>query len=1603
MPTDLSFSSSGPLKSGADLDISFQAVTVDYTADADITLPTFIQVSGSQPTSTSNLAVSTGATVINAAGAQSYGQGTLGDQTAISLGGPQTHGNYNPERSIPALIDGGWVRGPNYTGNYTGFNPGAFNRDVFDVDPRHEYTWAPAFQSDSSQNNAFQVSGERGDDQSVRNALVEGGEIYGPVAVRNVREYYPVAVVPDAVPDTYGPDRIINYHTYFAPKYIDAGSGDPADDHDTFLLPFDGSFTDVIGNRSPTGHGNSVPTLSSSSKFGTGSVQFSGNYTDYAGGSHLSCAGDFTIELWVYPTRASSYENIFELGTYTDGILIRSYSAGGGSNQAQVNGQSFNITNGLAPINQWSHIAICRSGTTVRLFRNGVQLATLTVSGTINTGNGGLRFASANHASGQTSPQYIDDFRFTKFARYTTNFTPPGQLVDLGTQVPGPISLTNTRRFFSAHDTLIQGHSVFEPKILNATTRVYSTDIVGTPLNGGDTFGPIGIENLTTFITIQPPPLAPDVPGPNVTNWQTFVTPGFIDSSVVSEPKAINWHTYLTPDLIEQSWVMDPRSRIQQQYVRPALIDQSEIYEHDYTAERKTIHAGFVDQSETYGLEVFRLKELYVRAAPLPFIDSLTISEPKIFNWQTFVDVGLVDQSVVIQPNIQNWEQQFPAHTVVIDSSAVHGPASVANNRRFFGAHDLAIEGGSTYGPANIVYMRTIVPVLDTTSGTVHGPVVFNQTQIFGANDAINSSETFGPIEAKIMLTKVDVGLYEQSSVYGLAVAENADRRVSIGPSSSVGEVYGLQSIDNKNVSIRPDLVSSGSVTGPDSCTVLKYVVIVSDVPSGIVYGPVNIYNDATVVRPAFTELWNVYGVSTEIKRVIYDAAGVIDQSEVIYPDRAENVTRYYDFDLIQGTEVYGPIKTYSSLQEFGTPQAINTSEVYNVSVDLKNKKYEFDFTRDVSYVYDPAVFNSKQIVPEIGLTESSEVTGPNRISNWIQYVDLGLTSKHDVYGVNLVGAPAAEMAAVGSFGSEMIASDTALAVSTRHRIFIDDVYDGQAMLDTTLTEAVKPTFEPEVIEISARMENVPYMPDTFVGIKATGYEGVEEKASGTTIAIDPLIYIRSQETMLEVSMATTPVLPVGGASDGIEINVSLQDIPPFKIRSVAYINPDSGLPEPGILNKFHNDLGGALDVKYGGFVVPRNDNYLRPYPIRNGDNVRTDFYHPLYMDMQIACPPYDKETYLSNVNIDFDNDQPWWFRYYSDKLYMHAVLSCQVFLTPVTIQVGAEAFIREEPPLDVAKIFADLGHIDDYMLPGVDMRLELCKGNFLPSGNDFPLEIHFEPTACVEYKMWTGVAMLPVLLSISPQFSNVDSPMADGVVMGCPFQAKTPDNPYDTNIYAPKWVQKLNLPKTDENHKEYENRQIINEEVCYPGSLTTVSPCAIYYTGNGWYGGWQSDTLPEAEWLENPIGPWGSYIDYCAFFTRIEHDCDCLRIKNVFVAEWNYGKFYSDIGSEMKCVVTFFIPARIPNWFNWEVATIGVGSSMSVTRLHEDPNYFHHGESMLVSNLIVSVDILFLESGLILNEHIDQTEDGSADYDKSLEVSVEGDFFRHDLKAECK
>jgi hypothetical protein len=190
-----------------------------------------------------------------------------------------------------------------------------------------------------------------------------------------------------------------------------------------FLLNMgDGQAIDIAAQNNLTLAGN-ANTSTDQAKFGNTSLHLdgTGDYAEVASGIGAWGTGNFTVEGWYYLTAQAQYDNLFDFRTsgntshldiYFDDDPLRLHVFFGGADRINANAAT--------PTNEWVHIAVVRNGSTTTLYQNGTSLGTSTTVTTFT--DGALRIG--NRYSGDYYMQgYVDDFRVSHMARYTSNFT----------------------------------------------------------------------------------------------------------------------------------------------------------------------------------------------------------------------------------------------------------------------------------------------------------------------------------------------------------------------------------------------------------------------------------------------------------------------------------------------------------------------------------------------------------------------------------------------------------------------------------------------------------------------------------------------------------------------------------------------------------------------------------------------------------------------------------------------------------------------------------------------------------------------------------------------------------------------------------------------------------------------------------------------------------------------------------------------------------------------------------------------------------------------------------------------------------------------------
>ncbi|MFZ2188264.1 MAG: LamG-like jellyroll fold domain-containing protein [Candidatus Moraniibacteriota bacterium] len=205
------------------------------------------------------------------------------------------------------------------------------------------------------------------------------------------------------------------------------------------LIHADGSngsttFTDSSNAHSVAASGN-VQMSTATSKFGGSSVYFDGSYDELlpsAGSDFGFGTADFTVDVWVYPINGghgSAYARIFETESYptAGGIALATVNTENPTRMLVHTSDGTNLvySNSSIPNSTWTHVAVVRSSGTIKLYINGVA-QTQTYSTSLNFT--AQRLSIGGNMTGSTGGEsfygYMDEFRVSNVARWTSNFTP---------------------------------------------------------------------------------------------------------------------------------------------------------------------------------------------------------------------------------------------------------------------------------------------------------------------------------------------------------------------------------------------------------------------------------------------------------------------------------------------------------------------------------------------------------------------------------------------------------------------------------------------------------------------------------------------------------------------------------------------------------------------------------------------------------------------------------------------------------------------------------------------------------------------------------------------------------------------------------------------------------------------------------------------------------------------------------------------------------------------------------------------------------------------------------------------------------------------------
>lgn len=269
---------------------------------------------------------------------------------------------------------------------------------------------------------------------------------------------YPITIDPSIVHDTEAEfdtgDSLNRVESIAGPKVQIQNPNGGNDQYTKLLLHSDGTngstiFPDssyVMSQRKTITANGGTQIATAQSKFGGSSAYFdgSGDYLTVPDSNDFEMNYDLTIDTWVYPTSLPVGGRIVfakgdssQFGPY----LIQLQSDDGVTGYwyfySSSNGSSWDVASnvliGTATVNTWQHLAMVRTGNTIKLFLNGVKASSdVTISSQpIDNSSSFVIGRIAESAASQEFVGYVDELRVSKgIARWTNDFTSPERAYD---------------------------------------------------------------------------------------------------------------------------------------------------------------------------------------------------------------------------------------------------------------------------------------------------------------------------------------------------------------------------------------------------------------------------------------------------------------------------------------------------------------------------------------------------------------------------------------------------------------------------------------------------------------------------------------------------------------------------------------------------------------------------------------------------------------------------------------------------------------------------------------------------------------------------------------------------------------------------------------------------------------------------------------------------------------------------------------------------------------------------------------------------------------------------------------------------------------------
>ena len=214
--------------------------------------------------------------------------------------------------------------------------------------------------------------------------------------------------------------------------------------------------------------------------------------------SSLDLSTGMTLEAWVYPTSSTGWRTVI-MKERTNGMTYALYAQNNASRPAvhlRIGSSDRTLTGPSSlPLNQWSHLAATYNGTSLLLYVNGSQVASLAVTGSITVSSRPLRIGGSSTLSTRYFSGRIDEVRIYNRALTQTEIqtdmntsisppdtTPPTDPTNL-TATPAGSTQINLSWTASTDNVAVTGYQIERCQGTGCTTFALLTTVTGTTYN----------------------------------------------------------------------------------------------------------------------------------------------------------------------------------------------------------------------------------------------------------------------------------------------------------------------------------------------------------------------------------------------------------------------------------------------------------------------------------------------------------------------------------------------------------------------------------------------------------------------------------------------------------------------------------------------------------------------------------------------------------------------------------------------------------------------------------------------------------------------------------------------------------------------------------------------------------------------------------------------------------------------------------------------------------------------------------------------------------------------------------------------------------------